>query len=93
MTDYEDLCMLGLWDYQDNRLKLYIGTGWNINNPIPGMEPYQAGGYGVAGPSGYCYRVGSWRCYGRQLANPVLGRYQKYDKESREWVGRHRAKE
>lgn len=87
----EDWCMLGLWDFVDNRLKLDIGVGWNVKAIIPPLSGHQAGGYGVAGPSGYCYRIGDWRSYGHQLANPVLGRYQKYDEESRQWVGRHRA--
>ena len=83
--------MLGLWEYKDNRLQLYLGCGWNTNRPLPELVSWDNRGPGVAGPHGIAYSCGWLTAYGRRLTNPVLGRYQKYDNESREWVGRHRA--
>jgi hypothetical protein len=93
LADEENFCMLGLWNFVDGRMRLDIGVGWNMKSTIPPLQGYQAGGRGVAGPSAYCYRVGSWLSYGRRLTNPVLARYQRYDKDSRQWIGRHSVNE
>lgn len=64
-------------------MRLRMGIGWNINNPIPALYEHDNSGYGIAGPSGYCYTFGYAQVYGRKLDRPVLARYGWRD-------GRHR---
>jgi hypothetical protein len=90
-SDVDDFCMLGLWDFVDNRMRFNVGVGWNIKSPVPKLSGYDNRGRGLAGPYGYCYWVGNWTVYGRRLTNPVLARYQKYYPADKSWGGRHRA--
>ena len=98
-----DACMLGLFERKGNRVQLHAGVGWNINRPIPQLFGHDNRGYGMAGPSGYCYTAsGAFQVIGRQLADPFLARYGYRGGRHRTevfnpftanytYVGRHRA--